>query len=75
MKFFRPSSATPLLLGFAAIFLSGCASSEPVAAIGVSSPPPPLVGSTPIAAYDDYARATAPASKIRIEAVAQADPR
>jgi hypothetical protein len=72
MKLSRPLSAAPLILGLAAILLSGCASSESVATIGVSSPLPPLVGSSPIAAYDDYARAIAPPTRIRIESVAQA---
>ena len=58
-------------LSLAALALTGCRSSPTVSTIGVSSPPPPLVGSTPIAAYDDYAAATAPATKVRVEAVAQ----
>jgi hypothetical protein len=76
MKLSRLSSAGPLGLCLAALFLAGCAtSSEQVGAIGVSSPPPPIIGSTPIAAYDDYARAIAPPTKIRIEAVAQSGTR
>jgi hypothetical protein len=70
----KPSHPSPAPLPFclALLFLAGCATTEPTAAIRVSSPPPPRVGSAPIAAYDDYARAVAPPLKARIEAVAQA---
>lgn len=66
-----PFRATCFCLGLAALALSGCRSSPTVSDIGVSSPPPPLVGSAPIVAYDDYARATVPAIQARIETVAQ----
>jgi hypothetical protein len=56
--------------GLAALLLASC--SHPTAArIGVSSPPAPLVGSVPIAAYDDYARSVTPAAPVRGEAIAQ----
>ena len=71
MNPFPSSRAACLCLALAALALAGCRSSPTVSAIGVSSPPAPLIGSTPIAAYDDYAAATAPATKTRIEAVAQ----
>jgi hypothetical protein len=73
MNPFPSSRAAGLWTALAALLLAGCSSSQNMAHIGVSSPPPPLIGSTPIAAYDDFARATAPATKIRIEAVAQTD--
>ena len=61
-------------LGLVAALLAGCHSGRTTASIGVSSPPPPLIGSTAIAAYDDYARGVAPASKIHVETLAQVDP-
>lgn len=76
MNFIRLPAPTRLCLGLILIFLAGCSSSsQPIAAIGVSSPPPPSVGSAPIAAYDDYARAVARPDKGRIDVVALADTR
>lgn len=70
MKPFPPSRAAALWIGLAALLFTGCRNAPRVGDIGVSSPPPPLIGSAPIAAYDDYARATAPIPA-RIETVAQ----
>lgn len=75
MKPFPSLRAASLCLGLGALVLTGCRSTPQVSAIDVSSPPPPLVGSVPIAAYDEYAAAVAPATKVRIEAVAQAGTR
>jgi hypothetical protein len=69
-----PSSPTRLFAGFLAlalVLLAGCRTAKPTASIGISSPPPPLIGSAPIAAYDDYARGIAPATSVHIESVAQ----
>jgi hypothetical protein len=73
MKFSLSPARLALGLGFLVALLAGCRSGRPTASIGVSSPPAPLIGSTPIAAYDDYARGVAPATKIHIESVAQVD--
>lgn len=69
-----PASARLVLGSMAFVgLLAGCHSGRPTAQIGVSSPPPPMIGSAPITAYDDYARVIAPANPARAEAVAQLD--
>lgn len=76
MKFPLLPAALRLFPGLILVFLAGCRNpSRPIAAVGVSSPPPPIVGSIPIAAYDDYARAVAPLDKVRVDAVALAGSR
>ncbi len=72
-----PSAPARVLAGLSLglVLLSGCRTNRPTASIGVSSPPPPLVGSSPIAAYDDYARSVAPATLVHVESVAQLGPR
>lgn len=47
------------------LLLAGCAT--PQRQVGITSPPPPRTGSIPISAYDDYARATAPAITVSRE--------
>lgn len=75
MKPFPSSRAAALWVGLAVLLVTGCRNTPPrVSDIGVSSPPPPLFGSTPIAAYDDYARATAPATRVHIGTLAQVTP-
>jgi hypothetical protein len=59
------------LSSLALVLLAGCRTARPTASIGISSPPPPRIGSSPIVAYDDYARAVAPAAKVHIESLAQ----
>jgi uncharacterized lipoprotein YajG len=47
-----------VMLPGALILLAGCQTSQP--SISVTSPPPPTIGSAPIAAYDAYAMALKP---------------
>jgi hypothetical protein len=60
MSFPAPVStiAGRLMLPLALILLAGCHS--PRQPVAVTSPPPPILGSTPIAAYDAYALAIKP---------------
>ena len=71
----KPFPLSPALLrlsfGLGLVLLVGCRTSRPTASIGVSSPPPPLIGSAPISAYDDYALGVAPNEKVRVESLAQ----
>lgn len=62
-------ASSRLGLGLAVLVLAGC--STPGQQVGVTSPPPPPIGSVPIAAYDDYARIMAPPLEVRIESFAQ----
>ena len=75
MNTFSPASisATRFLCCLAVLLLVGCAAPNPQ--VGVTSPPPPLIGSAPISAYDDYALALATMPKVRVEAVAVNSPR
>jgi hypothetical protein len=71
-----PSRAAALLLAglfVVAGLLAGCAA--PQQEVGVSSPPPPLVGSAPLSAYDDYALAWAPPGQLGAPGLAQIEQR
>jgi hypothetical protein len=72
MNSFSPARVLAAL-GLALVLLTGCRTGRPTASIGISSPPPPRIGSSPIVAYDDYARAIAPSPKVHIESLAQLD--
>ena len=61
-----PATALRLVLGLVLlILLAGC--TTPSRPVGVTSPPPPLVGSAPISAYDDYALVIEPLRKMHIK--------
>jgi hypothetical protein len=70
---FSPSRRVLVGLGIALVLLTGCRSARPSvsASIGITSPPPPAIGSSPIAAYDEYAWGVAPAEKVHVESLAQ----
>ena len=53
-----PQFASRLILPGALLLFAGCQTGG--SAIAVSSPPPPVSGSAPIAAYDAYALALQP---------------
>lgn len=66
-KFPIPSAAARRLApGIVLLLLVGC-SSAPSRPVAVTAPPPPMIGSAPIAAYDDFALAIEPLRTTRFK--------
>jgi len=58
------AAACRLAAGIILILLAGC-STAPSRPVAVTAPPPPIIGSAPITAYDAYALVIAPDSEPR----------